>query len=247
MIESDGFLEGILQNLFSKKPRDLPEFYSLEKISKYSSEGTLIMKYFERSRANKLEIKVKKVYEINKLNTKFSNPHFENSRRMLLWYTFNNKENDSLSKILTNGIKYENGNMGRGLYFRDRINRIFKYEDNDFGLLLLCDVAVGSMYVMILLSIMNSLFEIFNFLRYRMTEKKQFREIPYGFDSLKGVGRYIPEKGKFKNFGNDISVPIGKTVTNESVNKTEFEINQFIVFDKNQVIIRYLIQYHIHK
>lgn len=162
MIENDGFLEGILHNLFSKKPRDLPEFYSLTKISKYSGEGTLIMKYFERSRAYNLEIKVKKIFEINKLYTKFSNPHFQNSRRMLLWYTFNNKENDSLSKILTSGIKYENGKMGRGLYFRDRINRFSKYEDNDFGLLLLCDVAVGSMYVIItLLSIMSSLFEIF--------------------------------------------------------------------------------------
>jgi hypothetical protein len=153
MIESDGFLEGILHNLFSKRPRDLPEFYSLTKISKNSSEGTLIMKYFERSRANNLEIKIKKIYEINKLNTKFSNPHFENSRRMLLWYTFN--DNESLSKILTNGIKYENGKMGRGLYFRDRINRFSKYEDNDFGLLLLCDVAVGSMYVMITLGIIH--------------------------------------------------------------------------------------------
>jgi len=80
-----------------------------------------------------------------------------------------------------------------------------------------------------------------------MHEKKQFREVPYGFNSVKGVGKYTPEKSKSKTLGNNIIVPNGKTVTNESVNKTEFDINQFIVFDKNQVIIRYLIKYQEQK
>ncbi len=123
---------------------DSPEFSTLKKISKSTPEGEVILKYFDRSKVN-LQIDAKKIYEINEVHTKFKNLNFENVRRMLLWYSINDREANSLSKILANGINGSNGGMGHGFYFRDRINKFFKYENNDFGLLLLCDVAVGSM------------------------------------------------------------------------------------------------------
>ncbi len=60
---------------------------------------------------------------------------------------------------------------------------------------------------------------------------------------MKGVGKLTPEKGIFKNLGHGIIVPIGKTVKNDKVTRTEFDINRYMVFDKSQFIIRYLIKY----
>ncbi len=60
---------------------------------------------------------------------------------------------------------------------------------------------------------------------------------------MKGVGKLTPEKGILNNLGNGIIVPIGKTVKNDKVTRTEFDINQYMVFDNSQFIIRYLIKY----
>ena len=146
--ESEGFFDGILNHLFASKPLELPEFYELNKVSKYSLDGIVISKYFERSRAHYLEdeLKLKRIYEINKPSNKYPNREFVNKKRMLLWYSVNtsSKGSDQLNKILNNGISYENGKMARALYFRDRIKRFIKYCDYHFGILLLCEVAVGN-------------------------------------------------------------------------------------------------------
>ena len=58
----------------------------------------------------------------------------------------------------------------------------------------------------------------------------------------------MPDPNKSKTIGTGVVVPTGKTVVNEDIeNKTDFDVNQFIVFDKRQVIIRYLVQYYEHK
>ena len=82
--------------------------------------------------------------------------------------------------------------------------------------------------------------------RYKVhSKKKYYREVPFGYDSLKCVGNYTPDPNKHKTIGNGIVVPIGKTVVNDTVeSETDFDINQYIVFDKAQVIVRYLVQYH---
>ena len=111
-------------------------------------DGIIIAKYFDRSRAHYLEdeLRLKKIYEINKLSNKYPNSEFVDKKRLLLWYSVDNSKGiESLAKILKNGISYENGKMGRALYFRDRIKRFLKYADKDFGLLLLCEVGVGNM------------------------------------------------------------------------------------------------------
>ena len=91
-------MDGILHHLFTIKPLDLPDFYDLNKVSKYSLDGILIGKYFDRSRAHYLEdeLKLKKVYEINKLSAKFTNSSLETKKRMLLWYSIdsNSKGNE---------------------------------------------------------------------------------------------------------------------------------------------------------
>ena len=69
--------------------------------------------------------------------------------------------------------------------------------------------------------------------------------MPFGYDSLKCVGKYMPDPNKSKTIGTGIVVPTGKTIVDGDIEtKTDFDINQFIVFDKTQVIIRHLVQYY---
>lgn len=77
------------------------------------------------------------------------------------------------------------------------------------------------------------------------SKNKYYREVPFGYDSVKCVGHYTPDPTKHKTIGTGIVVPIGKTVVNDTIEcTTDFDINQFIVFDKSQLIVRYLVQYY---
>jgi len=83
----------------------------------------------------------------------------------------------------------------------------------------------------------------FNFFRHRFGKIKNFSSSPAGFDSIKFVGKYIPEKQTIEKYNKDVIVPIGKTVKNPNVSDSEFDFNTYLLFDKKRTQIRFIVEF----
>lgn len=63
--------------------------------------------------------------------------------------------------------------------------------------------------------------------------------LPKGFDTTQCVGRLIPDPAQSKTIDKDIEVPFGKVINNPD-KKAQREHNEFVVYNTNQVRMKYL-------
>ncbi|KAL3282715.1 hypothetical protein HHI36_005887 [Cryptolaemus montrouzieri] len=119
--------------------------------------------------------------------------------RMLLWQ---GSRNNNFAGILSQGLRIAPPEapstsymFGKGIYFADMVSKSAKYcyasQQNNHGLLLLCDVALGNIS--------------------ELNQAKYIKVLPLGIHSVKGLGWIQPNPEQFKKLGN-VTVPVGKPV-----------------------------------
>lgn len=139
----------------------------LREVSRHSKDGKLIHNYFENSNHHNIRdmavIKMWSAYRKDR-ELNFVANGYDQTRRLLLWHG-TRKEN--LFGILDDGFRRPDpkrvahgSKFGRGIYFADRVSKSAYYCDgNGYGLLFLCEVALGAMSVeSTLIKIINSFF-----------------------------------------------------------------------------------------
>ena len=114
-------------------------------------------------------------------------------------------------------------NFGKGVYFADLVGKSCPYTrygiSNNIATFVLCEVACGT-----------------------QLEKKSpdyVSKLPNGYHSCKALSREQPDpKGDEIRFG-DVNVPLGKL---KGYNGGSMGANEFIVYDTNQIKMRYLVR-----
>ncbi len=98
-------------------------------------------------------------------------------------------------------------------------NYCFANKNNPFGILLLCEVALGEMH--------------------ELTEAEYITKLPRGKHSTKGVGKTHPDPSEYFVDDNGVITPMGKSVSS-GVKNSSLLYNEFIVYNKAQVNMKYL-------
>lgn len=161
------------------------------------------------------------------------------TNRWLLWH---GSRITSFAKILKEGLKIPDveGMFGKGIYFADVADKSAKYcyahETDGIGLMVLCEVALGKE------------FEYY----------KCFGEClkpPNGFNSIFAVGKFrFPENSRDPKLKllqkiettqiDGVNIPKGKPemMNFEKGNEPIVDCNEFVVYNENQVEVRYLVK-----
>ncbi len=122
------------------------------------------------------------------------------------------------------GVKIAGKMFGYGVYFADMSTKSFNYtraqSTNDIGCLIVAEIAVGKTY--------NCRKSDFYANKKTLDQK--------GCDSTKGLGKWAPSSTtNIKG----IAIPNGKC--EETKENTVLRYNEYIVYDTNQILIKYLI------
>lgn len=100
-------------------------------------------------------------------------------------------------------------------------NYCFTSSSSPTGLLLLCEVALGEMY--------------------ERTHSEYVTTLPKGKHSTKGCGRTAPSTTEIHVMSDGVEIPLGKGV-DSGVNTSSLLYNEYIVYDVNQIKMRYLLR-----
>ncbi|RDD42997.1 Poly [ADP-ribose] polymerase 1 [Trichoplax sp. H2] len=206
----------------------------IEPLQHESNTFKIIRKYAENSRnhpySNYFKLKIEEVFKINRHDDdeKFQS-HSSYSNRMLLWHGSRTVNSASL---LSRGMRFyppktsskRSYMYGKGVYLTDimwksamQCQASFAYPT---GLLLLCEVALGSMH------------ELKNY-------KDMARPVlPKNTHSFKRIGDVAPDPSGNHVLENGIIVPLGEIKGVETGTKC----NEYVVYDVRQVRIRYMVQ-----
>jgi len=159
--------------------------------------------------------------------------HLKN--KMLLWH---GSKLSNFMGILAQGLRiappeaFTTGEMfGKGIYFADMFEKSLGYthdwsgaNSKGYSLLLLCEVALGDML--------------------ELTQAENITALKAPYKSVKGIGRKGPSPDHKIVMPNGCVAPIGKVVDydyNRNVWR-HLNHNEYIVYDVNQVRVRYLVQ-----
>ena len=169
------------------------------------------------------------IYELNKENKNYKS---NLSNKKYLWYGTNLSNYVSLLK---DGFKLPPieapktaFNFGKGIYFSDMsIKSYFRCKfQNGIGLMMLCEVALGDIE----------------------ERNRGDYNLPYtmnkGKNSIKVIGINVPNELDNTIFDSDIILPLGDPVKlDNKEKKTFFAYNEYIVYDVNQIKMKYLVMF----
>jgi len=117
--------------------------------------------------------------------------------------------------------------LGKGVYFADMISKSAEYcapsKDKPNALMMLCDVALG---------------RPFQVAHTKYVSKEDLDQ--FGYNSVKGCGEYGPDVAFDSTIGDGIITSIGKEVRS-GVIRSELPHNEYVVYDVNQIHIKYLL------
>eukprot|EP00760_Papus_ankaliazontas_P029092 PhM_4_TR4136/c0_g1_i1/m.69882 len=193
--------------------------------------------------ANSVQYRVHNIFRIQRKGEaeKFQSQFGHIANRRLL---FHGSGSQNILTILADGLRIAPpeapvaGYMfGKGIYFADIASKSLSYtrdtptaERSVF--MFLCEVAVGNAH--------------------EPTGAHFFSSPPAGFDSVKGVGQTVPNPAQDVVLNNGVIVPLGApgsytTATPEAQSKYRnhslLSHNEFIVYNPDQVRLRYLVQF----
>lgn len=144
-----------ITSIEEKEAKCLIDLNQIKKVLNHSSVWTLIDNYFRESQAKgQKPVKIVDIYSVFREDheNRFISCGYDRQRRLLLWH---GTKVLNLTGILDNGFKLPTDGQlmfGKGIYFADRVTKSCDYCDpTGTGILLLCEVAVGSMYVKMIL------------------------------------------------------------------------------------------------
>jgi hypothetical protein len=116
--------------------------------------------------------------------------------------------------------------FGKGVYFADSSSKSANYchanAQDPIGVLLVCEVALGQML--------------------NRTKADYITSLPAGYHSVCGLGTSEPDPKSFHTTPEGVKVPYGKLQKNPNVDYSELLYNEFIVYDVDQIKMKYLIK-----
>ncbi|CAG7724082.1 unnamed protein product [Allacma fusca] len=199
-----------------------------------STMWDIIQKYLNNTHADTHDSYALEVDEVFTIDRKGEEERYEKFKslhnRKLLWH---GSRTSNFPGILSHGLRIApkeapvTGYMfGKGIYFADMVSKSANYcctsRDNNVGLLLLCEVALGDMHEL-------------------KDSKDTLLKAPRGKNSVKGVGKTEPDPSEVFELPTGTVVPYGKPVKS-SVKNSSLLYNEYIVYDVAQVNILYLVQ-----
>lgn len=100
-------------------------------------------------------------------------------------------------------------------------NYCFTTPENNTGLMLLSEVALGSMH--------------------ELRNAEYIEKLPTGKHSTKGVGKTQPDSSQMHTREDGVIIPLGKQVSDNKL-RTSLLYNEYIVYDVAQVNVQYLLK-----
>ncbi|GAB0091469.1 Poly [Sergentomyia squamirostris] len=206
----------------------------LEVLDKSSEEFAILSKYVKNTHAathNMYDLEIVEVFKVKRQGEdRRYKPFKKLHNRRLLWH---GSRITNFAGILSHGLKIAppeapvTGYMfGKGIYFADMVSKSANYcctsSQNDTGLLLLCEVALGDMD--------------------ELTTAKNVTKLPSGKHSVKGVGKTSPNPDQSHIREDGVEIPLGSAVNEKKNKQTSLLYNEYIVYDAAQVNINYLLE-----
>jgi len=199
-----------------------------------SEEWEIIQEYITNTHAkthNKYGLTIKDIFEMDREGeTERFKDYKKNKNRMLLWH---GSRLTNFVGIISQGLRIAppeapvTGYMfGKGVYFADMVSKSANYcnttRESNNGCMLLCEVALGKC---------NNLF----------AADYYADKLPAGCLSTKGCGTTQPAESGFRTLKDGCVVPCGTSETATLPQATSLLYNEYIVYDVNQIRVRYLI------
>lgn len=198
-----------------------------------SKEGEMINKYLTTTTTAQMKagtnIKILNIFSIGKPEETSS---FNNAldNKLLLMH---GSRMSNFASLLSQGLQVPppesptTGFMfGKGIYFTDTFSRAFNqcyiHLSNDVGYLLLCEVALGQSH--------------------KMFHSDYSVTLPADKQSIMACGRVGPDVTKRETIEEKLAVPYGP-IKDTGEKNTMVQFNEYIVFNKNQIKIRYLVKF----
>ncbi|XP_044588027.1 poly [ADP-ribose] polymerase-like [Cotesia glomerata] len=204
---------------------------TIEILDKKGPRFKIIEKYVNNTHAithDHYSIKIDNVFLVQSHDIKKYKKNLHNKK--LLWHgTIKTK----ISSILANGLQLPDPSerdlmFGPGIYFSNCVSKAANYCNTDAkvpnGVLLLCEVALGTM------------------LEFRA--ENDLIKLPDDKHSVFGRGVLTPEPTEVTTIPQNVQVPYGKLVTVDLGRSAKLRHDEFIVYDPNQIKIRYLLTVH---
>jgi len=201
-------------------------------LPKDGDEWKILETYVKNTHASTHTLYSLEIQQIFKIERKDESKRFKPFKKlpnhMLLWH---GSRTTNYAGILSQGLRIAppeapvTGYMfGKGVYFADMVSKSANYcctnRTNNTGLLLLCQVALGSMY--------------------ERNGADYIEKLPTGYHSTKGVGKTEPDSSGTVDL-DGVQVPAGEGVK-DGGKKTDLLYNEYIVYDVAQVKTKYLFQ-----
>ncbi len=204
----------------------------LSHLDRWSGDFKLIEKYIQSTHAkthNMYSMQVEDIFECSKDMEK--ERFKDKGNRMLL---FHGSRLSNWTGILSQGLRIAppeapvTGYMfGKGVYFADMSSKSANYcwpsHTNNVGLLLLCEVAIGTP-------------------NEKLNADYNAADLPKGKHSTKGLGKVMPNPKNAKTLSDGTLVPLGPGVDSKVNNPAGYTLqyNEYIIYDLTQIKMRYL-------
>jgi len=207
----------------------------LSPLKKTSSEFKLLEKYVQQTHGKThkhYELSIAVAFKCKREGEKDCYSKYQGlHNRRLLWH---GSRVTNWPGILKQGLRIAppeapvTGYMfGKGVYFADSVSKSANYcaasSNYPTGLLALAEVALGSMH------------------ECKAADSNLPKTMQKGKHSTFGIGRQMPDKADVVTLDNGTIVPCGK-IGPSGVVDTSLEYNEFIVYNTEQVHMKYLIQ-----
>ena len=201
----------------------------LKPLKPETEDFSMVEQYIQSTHAgthNMYTMDVQEVFECNK-NQDYVGQKV-GSRKLL----FHGSRMSNWAGILSQGLRIAppeapvTGYMfGKGVYFADMssksANYCFANRSNPYGLLLLCEVALGDS---------NDLLDA----------DYEASDLPKGKHSVKGLGRVIPDPANETTMEDGVVVPMGPGIDVKTKQDRVLNYNEYIVYDTRQIRLRYI-------
>ncbi|XP_065208896.1 poly [ADP-ribose] polymerase-like [Planococcus citri] len=199
-------------------------------LNKTDREFQTLQLYVQNTHAkahNNYRLEIVEIYKVERQGERKRYEPFNNLyNRKLLWH---GSRLANFAGILSQGLTIpevpQTGAMfGKGIYFADRVSKSANYckykDNNNTGLVLLCQVALGKMH--------------------ELTQAQpDLMEPPAGKHSVKALGKIEPDPSQ-SIVRDEVEIPLGKGIVVDSRRKLLH--NEYIVYDVAQVKVEYLVQ-----
>lgn len=202
-----------------------------------SEEFDIISRYINRSiikesNNNYQQIKLKQIFAVQRRGELERFKPFNEMENK--WLLFHGSRMSNFIGILAQGLRIAPTNtaitgwaFGKGIYFADMFSKSAGYcsgSDNQDLLMLVCEVALGKMSTPSSATFTNA-------------------GPPSGFDSVRVIGSKGPNMNNKLYLDDDSEIPIGEIIENSGKRTYVVAYNEYVVFNQDQVRIRYLIQW----